>query len=72
MEKGEKEFKLESDFIELDNLLKAMNLVASGPEAKRVIREGLVYVNTLSEKRVRRKLRRLDSVGFKNLLIKIV
>ncbi len=58
------EFKLKSDFIELDNLLKALDLAATGVEAKQHIRSGSVKVNGEVETRVRRKLRAGDSVEF--------
>ena len=58
------EFKLESEFIELDNLLKVAKLVASGAEAKECIQAGLVKVNGQVELRIRRKLRLGDSVEF--------
>jgi len=58
------EFKLQSDFIELDNLLKALELVANGAEARQHIQKGLVKVNGQVETRIRRKLRAGDSVEF--------
>ena len=58
------EFKLNSDFIELDNMLKALKLVVSGAEARQQIQEGSVKVNGLVESRIRRKLRSGDSVEF--------
>lgn len=58
------EFKLKTEFIELDNLLKALELVANGAEAKLQIQAGLVKVNGIVESRVRRKLRWGDLVEF--------
>jgi ribosome-associated protein len=58
------EFKLRSEFVELDNVLKALQLVASGAEARQHIQAGLVRVNGQVETRVRRKLRPGDSVEF--------
>ena len=58
------EFKLNSEFIELDNMLKALKLVVSGTEARQQIQEGSVKVNGLVESRIRRKLRSGDSVEF--------
>jgi len=58
------EFKLRGEFIELDNMLKAMNLVLSGAEAKQKIQAGLVKVNGAVEPRVRRKLHAGDNVEF--------
>jgi len=58
------EIKLKTDFIELDNLLKAMELVSCGPEAKEEILKGRVKVNGLVETRVRKKIRAGDFVEF--------
>jgi ribosome-associated protein len=58
------ECKLRSEFIELDNLLKALHLVPSGGEAKRQIQAGAIKVNGQVETRVRRKLRAGDCVEF--------
>ena len=44
------------DYINLSQLLKAMNLVESGAMAKEVIDEGLVKVDGEVESRYRRKL----------------
>lgn len=44
------------DYINLSQLLKAMNLVESGAMAKEVIDEGLVKVDGETEYRYRRKL----------------
>jgi ribosome-associated protein len=65
------EFKLKSEFIELDNLLKAANLAASGGEAKQYILAGSIKVNGEVEARVRRKLRAGDLVEFGEHQIKI-
>ena len=66
------EFSLKSEFIELDNLLKAMRLVGSGAVARQRIEEGLVKVNGQVEMRIRRKLRVGDSVEFREHRISIV
>jgi ribosome-associated protein len=58
------EFKLKSEFIELDNLLKALDLVANGADAKQRIQSNEVSVNGQVETRVRRKLRLGDIVEF--------
>ncbi|MFA5004902.1 MAG: RNA-binding S4 domain-containing protein [Candidatus Omnitrophota bacterium] len=65
------EFKLKTEFVELDNLLKALDLVANGAEAKQKIQASLVKVNGEIELRVRRKLRQGDSVEFSGQLIDI-
>ncbi len=66
------EFILKSEFIELDNMLKALKLAGSGAEAKDWIQSGRVKVNGVVESRVRRKLRLGDSVGFDSINIDIV
>jgi len=58
------DFQLQTEFIELDNLLKATNLAASGAEARRYIMAGSIKVNGQVETRIRRKLRSGDSVEF--------
>ncbi|MDP2905868.1 MAG: RNA-binding S4 domain-containing protein [Candidatus Omnitrophota bacterium] len=66
------EFKLKTEFIELDNVLKALHLVVNGAEAKQQIQAGAVSVNGAVESRVRRKLRAGDSVEFGGQKIDIV
>lgn len=56
------EFDLKGkEYIELNKLLKLLNLVESGGMAKLVIDEGLVMVNGEIEQRIRNKIR----AGFK-------
>jgi len=59
-----KNFQLKSEFIELDNLLKTLELAASGAGAKQNIQSGKVKVNGQVESRIRRKLRSGDLVEF--------
>jgi ribosome-associated protein len=66
------EFKLKSEFIELDNLLKALGLVPSGVEARQCILSGSVKVNGQVETRIRRKLRSGDCVEWGEQRISIV
>jgi ribosome-associated protein len=66
------DFKLNTDFIELDNILKVMKLVVSGAEAKQQIQAGSLKVNGLVESRVRRKLRSGDVVEFGGQKINII
>jgi ribosome-associated protein len=66
------EFRLKFEFIELDNLLKVLELSVNGVEAKRSIQEGAVKVNGQVEKRVRCKLCPGDSVEFQGQQISIV
>jgi ribosome-associated protein len=65
------EFSLTDDYIELIKLLKLLNLVESGAEAKIVVEEGLVKCNQEPEFRKRKKLRIGDVVMFQNTIIKI-
>lgn len=66
------DFTLAAEFIELDNLLKALNVVPSGGAARVFIQEGNVLVNGEAETRVRRKLRQGDVVRFDSQEIRIV
>lgn len=61
-------FKLKEgeEYIELNNLLKRLNWVASGGEAKTAIKEEKVTVNNEVETRVRKKMRSGDTVNYKN------
>ena len=56
------EFKVEGEFIKLDSLLKAANVVSSGGEAKMLILDGEVLVNGEGEERRGRKIRQGDEV----------
>lgn len=56
------EFKLDSEFIKLDSLLKAANTVGSGGEAKMLIQNGEVLVNGEVETRRGKKIRSGDEV----------
>ncbi|TDJ05126.1 MAG: RNA-binding S4 domain-containing protein [Deltaproteobacteria bacterium] len=67
-----KEFKLETEYIELFKLLKAVNLVGSGGEAKIHISEGVVLVNGEIETRKRYKTRVGDLVEFNGERIKVI
>ena len=58
-------FELEGyEYIELNKLMKIMQLVGSGGEAKQFIDEGLVLVNGQVETQRRKKLRKGDVVAF--------
>lgn len=68
-----KEFVLEgSEFIELCDLLKIMDLTSSGAEAKHVIGEGKVKVDGQVELRKRCKIRSGQVVSYKAAQIKVV
>ena len=66
------DFQLKTEFIELDNMLKALQLVASGAEARQCIQSDLIKVNGQVEHRVRRKLRAGDSVEFGEQRVSII
>ena len=51
------EFTVRGDYIQLDQLLKAMSLVSSGGEAHAAVKSGLVQVDGSVETRKRAKLR---------------
>ena len=58
-------FELEGrEFIELNKLLKMLNLVGSGGEANFLISEGEIEVNGETETRKRKKLRVGDKIIF--------
>lgn len=67
------EFELyEQEFIELNKLLKLMNLVETGGEAKIRIEQGEVMVNGQVEFRKRNKLRKGDIVEYNGEKITIL
>lgn len=65
------DFKLEGEFIQLIQLLKATNLVQSGGEAQMVVSEGLVKCNGEVDLRKRLKVRSGDIIEFNGTKIKI-
>jgi len=58
------EFQLQTEYIDLLQLLKATSIVMSGGEAKMLVDDGFVTVNGEIEHRRRRKLRVGDVVIF--------
>ena len=66
------DFQLKFEFIELDNLLKTLELVSNGAAAKQSIQSGEVKVNGQVESRIRRKLRAGDCVEFRQQQISII
>ena len=65
-------FTLEKfDFIELNKLLKIMNLASSGGEANQLITEGYVSVNGLIETQKRKKLRNGDVVELDGNVVQV-
>jgi ribosome-associated protein len=68
-----KEFLLkDSEFIELCDLMKIMDMASSGAEAKHLIAEGKVKVDGQTELRKRCKIRSGQIVSFKSDQIKVV
>lgn len=65
------DFKLEGEFIQLIQLLKATNLVASGGEAQMVVLDGLVKCNGEVDYRKRLKVRRGDIIEFNGTKINV-
>jgi ribosome-associated protein len=57
-------FKLDSEYIHLIQLLKAVNVVENGGEAQAVVSEGLVTCNGETELRKRYKVRKGDVITF--------
>jgi len=57
-------FPIATDYIKLDSLLKGVNAVSSGGEAKLLIADGVVAVNGEQEMRRGRKLYPGDRVQF--------
>lgn len=61
----------QSEYIELNKLLKFENLVQTGGHARLVIEDGLVRVNGEVEYRIRRKLRPGDRVEIDGHIVHI-
>lgn len=64
-------FKIKGEYIELIKLLKASHLVGTGGEAKMMVEEGEVIVNSVVESRKRMKLRPGDVIEFKGQKIEV-
>ena len=60
-----------TDYIELDKLLKRENLAASGGEARYLISQGLVQVNGVVETRKRKKLYAGDVATYNGVAIRV-
>jgi len=67
----ELEFKLDTEYIELNKLLKILSLVVSGGQANNLIAEGFVRFNGEVDTRKRLKLRKGDNIEFADILIRI-
>ncbi|MGE4488370.1 MAG: RNA-binding S4 domain-containing protein [Kiritimatiellales bacterium] len=66
------EFAIRGEYIELDKLLKAARLCGTGGEAKMVISEGLVTVDSETELRLRRKVRPGMTVSYNSQSVSVV
>ena len=67
----ESTFKIEGDYIELIQLLKATGLAESGGHAKAIVDAGIVFRNGEIETRKRAKLIIGDVVEVKNIKISL-
>jgi len=65
-------FTLNEEYIQLDQLLKALKMVTSGGMAHMMVDDGLVKVNKFVEKRRRAKIRVGDIVEVSGTTIKII
>lgn len=61
-----REFKLNSEYIELVKLLKLLGVAETGGHAKILVEEGEVYLNGTREFRKRAKLRKGDEIEVLN------
>ena len=66
------EFKVEGDYIQMIQLLKATNLVETGGEAQIVVAEGEVKYNGEVDYRKRLKVKKGDLVEFRGTKIKVI
>ena len=66
------QFHLRGNYITLGQLLKALDIVPTGGQAKQIILDGEVKVNGTVEKRRGRKLRAGDVVEIWNYRIEVV
>ena len=57
-----RQYKLDSEYIELQNVLKVLSLVDSGAMAKNIIQDGLVTVNGEVDTRRGKKIRKGDII----------
>ena len=65
----ELEFNLDSEYIELNKLLKILSLVESGGQANNVITEAFVRYNGEVDTRKRLKLRKGDKIEYAEIFI---
>ncbi|MDD5377007.1 MAG: RNA-binding S4 domain-containing protein [Candidatus Gracilibacteria bacterium] len=67
-----KTFTLNTEYVEMNKLMKLLQLTETGGQAKIAISQGLVLVNGETELRLRRKLRKGDKVDFDGVEVEIV
>ncbi len=65
------EFSLQGEYITLQQLLKACDVVSSGGEAKIFLEETDIYVNGEPENRRGKKIRKGDVVSFNEIRIEV-
>lgn len=66
------EFKIEGEYIELIQLLKATGIAQTGGHAKMIVDEGLVFRNGEVETRKRAKLISGDEIVIEDITLKLV
>jgi len=66
------QFKLEDDYIELFKLLKVLDLVDSGAQAKMLIADGYVERNDEVETRKRAKILKGDMIKIAEAVIEVI
>ncbi len=67
-----KTFKIKDEYIQLDQLLKALRLANSGGMAHLMVDDGLVKVNGFIETRRRAKIRAGDIVDVEGVKVKVI
>ncbi|MDO9266352.1 MAG: RNA-binding S4 domain-containing protein [Sulfurimonas sp.] len=65
-------YELKDEYIELFKLLKVLDLVDSGAEAKMIVADGHVRRNGETELRKRAKIRRGDVIEIAEVVIEVV
>lgn len=68
----QEEFKIEGDYIELIQLLKAMGIAETGGHAKMIVDDGVVFRNGEVETRKRAKLIPGDQIKLDDIVIDLV
>lgn len=67
-----KTFKISEEYIQLDQLLKAVRLANSGGMAHLMVDDGLVKVNGFIETRRRAKIRAGDVIDVEGVKVKVI